>query len=433
MSRAKRGDQTVAIESAVRSVPVEGAWLVVAPGTPEEQRIAVQERPMVIGKGPTADILISDPTVSKRHAEIRRTPSGVQLIDLGSRNGTKVNGIAVHGALLDTGVTVTVGRSKLRFECDTPLKAANQPTRFGEAMGRSPGMRQVFSLLERIAPTDLTITILGETGTGKDVLARAVHKNSSRRNGPFVVFDCGAVAPTLIESQLFGHQKGAFTGAVDTRAGAFEMANGGTLFLDEIGELALDLQPKLLRVLEQRRLSRVGGEGDIGVDVRVIAATNRDLEREVQAGRFREDLYFRLSTAVVRLPPLRERQDDLVDLATHFAREQGGVGVSQEAMNIICAYDWPGNVRELRNVIAGAVAVVEGPELTAKDFVFFRKRRREPTLEGLPLAGRSLESIERTAIRQTLNECEGNKTQAAKALGIAPSTLYAKIKKYELE
>jgi transcriptional regulator with PAS, ATPase and Fis domain len=247
------------------------------------------------------------------------------------------------------------------------------------------------------------------------------------------VFDCGAVAPTLIESQLFGHQKGAFTGAVDNRQGAFERANGGTLFLDEIGELSLELQPKLLRVLEQRRLYRLGGEGDIPVDVRVVAATNRDLEKEVARGAFREDLYFRLSTAVVRLPPLRERKEDLTDLITHFARELGGVKVSPEAYKILESYDWPGNVRELKNVISGALAVVEaGEPLSPKDFVFFRKRRREPTLDGLPLAGRTLDSIEKTAIKQTLDQFSGNKTQAARALGIAPSTLYAKIKKYEL-
>jgi len=434
MSRGKRADQTVAIDSAVRSSPASRAWLVLSPGTPEERRIEIGSRPLVIGKGPEADVRVTDPTVSKRHAELRRTPSGVQLLDLGSRNGTKVNGIAVHGALLEMGVTITLGRSKVLFDGERPSEDTTEegPTRFGDALGRSEAMREVFGLLARIAPTDLTITILGETGTGKDVLARAVHKTSPRTNGPFVVFDCGAVAPTLIESQLFGHEKGAFTGATDTRAGAFEMANGGTLFLDEIGELSLELQPKLLRVLEQRRLSRVGAETDLPVDVRVVSATNRDLEKEVEMGRFREDLFFRLSTAVVRLPPLRDRKEDLVDLAIHFAKEQGGVGISQEAENIITAYDWPGNVRELKNVISGAVAVVEGSELTAKDFVFFRKRKREPTLDGLPLAGRDLESIEKTAIRQTLDECAGNKTQAAKALGIAPSTLYAKIKKYEL-
>jgi transcriptional regulator with PAS, ATPase and Fis domain len=409
------------------------AWLVVSPGTPAEHRVEIGDRPLVIGKAPDVDIRLNDPTVSKRHAEIRRTPSGVQLIDLGSRNGTKVNSIAVHGALLDGGVTLVLGRTKLRFESEQPRKPTGEgPTQFGGALGRSPSMRRVFGLLERIAPTDLTITILGETGTGKDVLARAVHDASPRSGGPFAVFDCGAVAPTLIESQLFGHQKGAFTGAVENRQGAFERANGGTLFLDEIGELSLELQPKLLRVLEGRRLYRLGGEGDVPVDVRVVAATNRDLEKEVARGAFREDLYFRLSTAVVRLPPLRERQEDLSDLITHFAQELGGVKVSAEAHKILESYDWPGNVRELKNVIAGALAVVEGDALTAKDFVFFRKRRREPTLDGLPLAGRTLDSIEKTAIKQTLDQFQGNKTQAAKALGIAPSTLYAKIKKYEL-
>src|SRR5690606_35109849 len=307
------------------------------------------------------------------------------------------------------------------------------PSSFGEAIGTSPAMRRVFAVLRRIAPTDLTVTILGETGTGKDVLARAVHQSSQRAGRPFVVFDCGAVAPTLIESQLFGQERGACTGAVDASQGAFERAHGGTLFLDEIGELSLDLQPKLLRVLEQRRVSRLGGQTDRPVDVRVVCATNRDLEQEVAAGRFRQDLFFRVNVAVVRLPPLRERRDDLLALVQHFTAQQGGLSVSDEAMEILTHHDWPGNVRELRNVIQSAAAVSDGRVLRPRDFILFSGRKRAETLSGLPLAGRPLESIESAAIRQTLEQCGGNKTQAARALGIAPSTLYAKLKKYELE
>ena len=432
MTGKNRVDQTVAIEGQLATPSRSGGTLIISPGAEGEQKIQIPDTPLVVGKSSQADLQIDDPTVSKRHFEIRKTAGGVQLVDLGSRNGTKINGIGVHGALLENGCLITFGRTKIRFESDIKdVSDIDAPTKFGDALGRSKEMRQVFSLLSRIAPTDLTITILGETGTGKDVLARGVHKHSPRGTGPFVVFDCGAVAPTLIESQLFGHTKGSFTGATEDRTGAFEQANGGTLFLDEIGELNLELQPKLLRVLEQRRVRPVGGDAEIPVDVRIVTATNRDLEREVAGGRFREDLYFRLSTAVVRLPALRERQEDLFDLANFFADQQG-IKVTEETHAVLQEYDWPGNVRELKNVLAGALAVAEGGVLRPKDFVFFKKRHRAPTLERLPLGGRNLEAVEKAAIRQTLNEFGGNKTQAAKALGIAPSTLYAKIKKYEL-
>jgi DNA-binding NtrC family response regulator len=248
-----------------------------------------------------------------------------------------------------------------------------------------------------------------------------------------VVFDCGAAAPTLIESQLFGHERGAFTGAVDERRGAFEQAHGGTLFLDEIGELSIDLQPKLLRVLEQKRVGRLGSQTERPIDVRIVCATNRELEREVAAGRFRQGLFFRVNVAVVRLPPLRERREDLVPLIQLFASLTEGLEVSPEAFGILTSYDWPGNVRELRNVIQSAAAVSDGKLLRPRDFILFSGSHRAPTLDGLPLAGRTLESIESAAIRQTLQQFAGNKTQAARALGIAPSTLYAKLKKYALE
>jgi DNA-binding NtrC family response regulator len=294
-------------------------------------------------------------------------------------------------------------------------------------------MRRVFALLQKLAPTELTITLTGETGTGKDVLARAVHDASPRAGAAFVVFDCGAAAPSLIETELFGHEKGAFTGAASERRGAFERAHGGTLFLDEVGELALDLQPKLLRALEQRCVRRVGGAEDITVDVRILAATNRDLEDDVHTGRFREDLYFRLSAAIVKVPSLRARRADLGELVQAILAAEGRrLSVSPDTLAVLASYDWPGNVRELRNVLLGAAALAEGETLEPRDLMFFRPRRRDPTIDRLPLAGRSLESIERAAIGQTLRQVGGNKVKAARELGIAPSTLYEKIKKYGL-
>ena len=392
--------------------------------------------PIVIGSREGATLMLTDAHVSGRHAQIEISSDGVILSDLGSRNGTQVDGVPIHSALLEHGARITIGNTAIRFESDTgdPIEVGGDgPNQFGEAVAESRSMRQVFALLERIAPTNLTICILGETGTGKDVLARATHQASPRASGPFVVLDCGGVAPSLIESELFGHVKGSFTGAVTDRAGVFERGHRGTVFLDEIGELTLDLQPKLLRVIEQGKVRRVGDSQDIDIDVRVIAATNRDLEQEVAAKQFRQDLFFRLSAAVVRLPPLRDRREDLPKLVELFMRAvRPELAVSPEAMSILCAHDWPGNVRELRNVIAGAAAVCETGELCPQDFILFRRRKREPTIERLPLAGRSLEEIEKSAIRQTLAHVAGNKTRAAEALGIAPSTLYAKIKKYGL-
>jgi DNA-binding NtrC family response regulator len=363
--------------------------------------------------------------------------------DLGSKNGTLVAGVRVKEAILEPGVRISVGSTEIRFledgkrrpgELTNPaISAPEGPPHFGEAVGTSPAMRQVFALLERVAPTELTVTIMGETGTGKDVLARAIHAASARKGGPFVVFDCGAVAPSLIESELFGHERGAFTGAVGEHRGAFERANGGTLFLDEVGELAIDLQPKLLRALEQRAVRRVGGNQDLSVNVRIIAATNRELEKEVANGRFRQDLFYRLSAATVAVPPLRERLSDLPAIVEAvLAGMNKRMKVSRETLEALAGYDWPGNVRELKNAVHGAAALADGDILEPRHLIFFKPRRRAPTIDSLPLAGRSLESIERAAIAQTLRQFDGNKTKAARALGIAPSTLYEKIKKYEL-
>jgi transcriptional regulator with PAS, ATPase and Fis domain len=260
-----------------------------------------------------------------------------------------------------------------------------------------------------------------------------VHAASPRGKKPFVVFDCAAVAPNLIESELFGHKKGAFTGASDSRDGAFVRATGGTLFLDEIGELSLELQPKLLRALEQRTVKPVGGDNDVPVDVRIIAATHRNLEQAVKDGRIRQDLFFRLSVVSVQVPALRHRLDDMPLLIETILMSLGKpVGLSPESMSILERYDWPGNVRELRNVVETAAAVCDAEQIEPKHLVFFKPRRRDPTVEKLPLAGKSLESIEKAAIQQTLEQCNGNKTRAAKILGISPSTLYEKVKKYQL-
>jgi DNA-binding NtrC family response regulator len=430
--------------------PEGSAWLIVEvvgrPGRPVE----IGADPVLIGSEEGCKVVIDDPHVSRRHAEIARTPSGIVLRDLGSRNGTLVGRIAVKEVVLSSGTEIKIGKTILRFEmggeagrlgrlAHEPVRdeeLAGAPSSFGAAIGTSAAMRRLFALLNRLAPTELSVTLIGETGTGKDVLAHALHAASTRAAQPFVVFDCGAVAPTLIESELFGHEKGAFTGAVSARQGAFERAHGGTLFLDEIGELSIDLQPKLLRALEQRTIRRVGGGQDVPFDLRVLAATNRDLETEVGRGMFRQDLFFRLSAAVLRVPPLRERPEDLPGLVERFLVEGGRpLAVASETLEALAAYDWPGNVRELKNVIAAAGALATGPTLEPKDLMFFRPQTPKVTpksSDSLPLAGQSLEAVEKAAIEQTLRHCGGNRTRAAKTLGIAASTLYEKIKKYGL-
>jgi DNA-binding NtrC family response regulator len=309
--------------------------------------------------------------------------------------------------------------------------------RFGKLSTRSAAMAEVFDTLDRFARTDVTITLTGNTGVGKDVLAHTLHEESLRADGPLVVFDCGSVAANLAESELLGHERGAFTGAVSAHAGAFERADGGTLFLDEIGELPLELQSRLLRALESKRVRRVGGRVDRPVDVRVVVATNRDLRADVAAGRFREDLLFRLAVVVVRVPPLRDRLPDIPELVSSILAdlERATLHVSEAAIDALLAHPWPGNVRELKNALRCAVAFVEpGAEVLEPNHLRLLWAADAGTawLDGLPLAGKALKVIERTAIRQTLIQTGGNKMRAARTLGIALSTLYEKLKQHGL-
>jgi DNA-binding NtrC family response regulator len=314
-----------------------------------------------IGKADDNDLVLGDDTVSRHHCELVREGTGVRLRDLGSTNGTRVDGTKVGDALLAPGAVIRVGEVEVALR---PTQRRNDvlpsdSPRFGPALGQSLAMRTIFGVLERIAPTEATVLLEGETGTGKDVLAKAIVEGSPRKSGPFVVVDCGAVSYSLIESELFGHERGAFTGAVATRQGAFELGSGGTVFLDEIGDLPLDVQPKLLRVLETREFRRVGGNRPIKTDVRVVAATKRDLKREVAGGKFREDLYFRLAVVPITVPPLRQRREDIPMLAEHMlaAACEGNdpIKLGDQALQGLLAHDWPGNVRELRNVLERAV------------------------------------------------------------------------------
>ncbi len=334
-----------------------GLQLVVMSGSAKGTARRVGER-LRIGKAPDNDLILSDDTVSRHHCELTRAADGLRVRDLGSTNGTKVQGARISEAVVQPGAVLKVGEIEIavRPAVRSIEVMPSDKTWFGPAIGQSLAMRNIFGVLERIAPTDATVLLEGETGTGKDVLARAIWSESTRAQGPFVVVDCGAVSYSLLESELFGHERGAFTGAVASRQGAFELADGGTVFLDEIGELPLDVQPKLLRVLETKEFRRVGGNRTLKSNVRVLAATKRNLQREVQGGKFREDLYFRLAVVPVTVPPLRGRREDIPPLVEHILKASGGgITVSDETMQGLLSHDWPGNVRELRNVLDRAV------------------------------------------------------------------------------
>ncbi|HLU68084.1 MAG TPA: sigma 54-interacting transcriptional regulator, partial [Kofleriaceae bacterium] len=313
---------------------------------------------VVAGTHPGATWRLTDRAMSRFHCELGIEPDGrVKLRDLGSRNGTRVNGVWIEEAWLEDQATLRLGRNVVRFELRStthPVPLADGSS-FGELVGSSDAMRAVFAQLERAADSDVTVLLSGETGTGKELAAEALHARSARHKGPFVVVDCGALPAQLVQSELFGHVRGAFTGASADRRGAFESAHGGTVFLDEIGELPLELQPQLLRVLEQRDIARVGETRRVPVDVRIVAATHRDLRRAVNQKTFRADLYYRLAVLPIRLPPLRERLSELPELVASLC-DQCGIGephrsrlTSPAFIEELGRHDWPGNVRELRN------------------------------------------------------------------------------------
>lgn len=403
-------------------------------GDDKDKKFEVSEEKTVIGTHPSASIILKDPTVSRFHCEIRCDDQGIVVRDLGSRNQTLVNDVPVIHAFLPQGCTLTLGRTSLRFESSdervTVPVFAND--RFGNMVGRSKVMRLAFGLLDKAAKSDATVLLQGETGVGKDIAAESIHENSSRKDKPFVVVDCSAVASNLLESELFGHEKGSFTGAHAQRQGAFEAAHGGTLFLDEIGELSTDLQPKFLRALEQRQIRRVGGTDAMNVDVRVIAATNRQLREEVNGGRFRADLFFRLAVLEVYLPALREHKEDiplLVDvLLKSLNSEQGTAAIalrSPEMREQLQRHAWPGNVRELRNYVERFVALnyaapfqsVENAKGTTDDKLPFRLAR---------------ERWEHHYLKQLMEKHQDNVSAAARAAGLTRVYLHRLLTQHKM-
>jgi DNA-binding NtrC family response regulator len=335
-------------------------------GPDKGAQVEVESTWIRVGAQTGCDLVLTDRLVSGHHFEIMLDEAGYRLRDLDSTNGTFVSGHRVRDVYLNPGTVIYVGESRLRFDPLDESISVDLSTRdrFGEMVGSSVVMRALFAKLERIAPTDASVLITGETGTGKELVAEAIHHHSLRTSGPFVVVDCGSIPDNLIASELFGHERGAFTGAVSTYAGAFERAHGGTIFLDEIGELPLELQPNLLGVLERRQVRRLGSSKPVPVDIRVVAATNRDLASEMNRGSFRSDLFYRLAVVQVRVPALRERPEDIPVLAQHFAELLGAASgvpshLSRETLESLRHHPFPGNVRELRNVIERSLVLAE--------------------------------------------------------------------------
>jgi len=387
---------------------------------------------LTIGSQDDCGLTLPDPTVSRRHAEVLRTSDGYLLRDLGSTNGTFLNGVRVDSAYLRDGAVLRMGKTELVFKWALPATLGGKagPSFFGEMVAVSDSMQRVFALLEGLAASDVTVLLEGETGTGKELAARAIHERSPRSKSPFVVFDCSTVPSELMESELFGYAKGAFTGAMESREGAVKQAKGGTLFIDEIGELPLSLQPKLLRLLDRREFRRLGTTETVKTDIRFVTATNRDLGSLVKQDKFRKDLLYRVSAARVVLPPLRERPEDVPVLSRHFlsqiARRGSAVALGPDAMTALKKHSWPGNGREMKNILETAAALCQTGTIDATDIARLFVQM-DPTRQG------SLQTTEAEAIRKALEKAEGNRRKAARQLGIAPSTLYAKMKKYGLE
>ena len=411
----------------VISGPAKGkAWAEVA------QRCAV-------GSHPSNDLRVEDETVSRFHCELAIVNDAVRVRDLGSRNGTLLGDAALVEALLVSGNTLALGATRLRIDIDpgtVTLQGFARP-QFGEIVGESAIMAELFSQLDKIAPSDATVLIYGETGTGKEGTAQAIHDASAQASGPFVVVDCGAIPPTLLEAELFGHEAGAFTGAVARRIGAFEQASGGTLFLDEIGELPLELQPKLLRALESREIRRIGGTAVVRCDVRFIAATNRDLRAEVNRGSFRADLYYRLAVVQLALPALRERRDDVPLLVrTLLARLEASPEITARLtepayLEVLASAAWPGNVRELRNHLAQCA--VFGECIPPNALAPARPDGDIDASQSYELARRqALDAFERTYLTSLLERARGNVAAAARSAGVNRGYLYRMLGRHGL-
>jgi DNA-binding NtrC family response regulator len=439
---------------AARAPKPEKLRLIVTAGPDKDRGIDLVVGTYVVGKLASCELPLTDTQVSRQHLELSVRADGVQVRDLGSTNGSWYNGARFDTIVVGLGAQLTIGGTELRLVGPPVAESipASTADRFGELVGASTAMRQVFALLERVAPTDAVVLVQGETGSGKELVAEGIHARSHRKRGPFVVCDLGSLPRSLIESELFGHLRGSFTGADRDREGAFPQADGGTIFLDEIGELEPDVQPRLLRALERGQVKPVGSAQFKNVNVRVIAATNRDLAAEVKAGRFREDLYHRLAVVKVELPPLRDRMGDVALLVRHFLDQAAAgsgrapVAVAPETMQALAAHDWPGNVRQLKNVIDRALALaphaevldpvllgleeLSTPRASTASNVAAPATLVDPSIQFKEAKESLVQAWEREYVAALLDKAGGNVSLAARRAGIDRVYLHRLMKKH---
>jgi DNA-binding NtrC family response regulator len=416
--------------------------MVVLSGPDQGKELALARGAFVVGKGTGSSFVLSDSQVSRKHLEVSLTEQGIVVRDLGSKNGSFYGGVRFSEITVGAGAVVKLGGTELKFVSpDTPASLPpSSATRFGRMIGGSLRMREIYAVLERVALSDVPILIGGETGTGKELCAEAIHQASRVAGGPFVICDLAGLPRSLMESELFGHVRGAFTGADRDREGAFVRANRGTIFLDEIGELELDMQPRLLRALEQRQVKPVGASSYRPVDIRVVAATNRNLPEECRAGRFREDLLHRLSVITVTLPPLRERKEDIPMLINAWL-EPRGVALPDETMAILMEHDWPGNIRELRNIIDRGLSLLGGAKVLEPAFLGLSTAPMPhppsgapPTIEGNYKRAKEvlIATWERSFVINLLKRSGGNVSRAAREGGIDRAYLHRLMRKYDI-
>ena len=404
----------------------EPVWVEVVTGPSAGTKQRLDRGTLFVGSGPESDLVLDDRAVSRRHVSFELLSGRVRVRDLGSRNGTSYLGARVAEAMVPLGASVTVGRSTLAIRAIAQHGGVepSDALSFDDLLGQSVVMRQVFARLEKLGPSDATVLFVGENGTGKEAAARALHRHSSRAGKPFVVFECAAASPELFESQLFGHVRGAFTGAERDQPGLIESAADGTVLLDEVGALPLELQPRLLRLLESREYLRVGDSVRRKTPARLLASTQRDLALAVREGTYREDLYYRLAVAEVVLPPLRERREDIPMLVERFAAQFRGIGVqcSASTLEALQLEPWPGNVRELRNAVTRALALGEWKlPITPEVRSTFQEARH-----------RVLDAFEREYVRALLERHQGNVSAAAREAGLARSAFYRLLGRHQL-
>lgn len=423
----------IGFDNKTKTLLTEAVELSVSPPGGEKRSRIFRKTRIDIGSKDGNDLVVDDAFISKKHCRLEFDGNSLILTDLGSTNGTLYNEEPIERIELPENGRFTIGKTNIfvkRIKEKEKLPASGE-TQMGQMIGASKAMKEVFALVGKVAPTDATVIITGESGTGKELVARSIHSESGRRAGPFVAINCAAIPHNIIESELFGHEKGSFTGAMQTHQGVFEQADKGTLFLDEIGEMGMDLQTRLLRVLETKVVRRIGGKNDIPVDVRIIAATNQDLKSNIRSGKFREDLFFRLYIVPLHIPPLRERRDDIGVMARYFTRlfSIGGAehSFTPRAMEMLMQHNWAGNVRELKNTIQRAMILNKGSSITPGNIHLTELRSSSD------FAASQLFNNEKEAIVDALRRCGGNRTKAAQYLGIARTTIANKIRKHKID